>query len=134
MKTPGPLVIADQADGAPAAREAYQPENLPEGVALYRITGALFFGSAASLAIALDKILAGQKKLVLDFSGATFVDSTGAQAIKSFTDKAVRQGVSVVISGASIEARRALAAGGVSPAKIRYEPTLAAALAAAGPA
>lgn len=128
LKSGRSLVVADRPDDAPAARAAYDPAKVPDGVAVYRISGALFFGSAASLAIALDKILAGQRALVLDFSDAALVDSTGAQAIRAFTDKARRQGAAVTIAGANPEARRALLAAGVSAKSARFAPDLEAAL------
>ncbi|MEQ8179298.1 MAG: SulP family inorganic anion transporter [Amphiplicatus sp.] len=134
LKSGRSLVVADRADDAPAARTAYDPANVPDGVAVYRIAGALFFGSAASLAIALDKILAGQRALVLDFSEAALVDSTGAQAIRSFIEKARRQGVGVVIAAANPETRRALLAAGVSAAAARFSPDLSAALNELSPA
>lgn len=124
----GTMVVADRPDGTPATRTAYEPRSLPAGVAVYRITGALFFGSAASLAIALDQVLAGQKVLILDFTDAAFVDSTGANAIRSFIRKARRQGVAVMIAAASPEFCKALLAGGVSGDDARFARTLEEAL------
>ncbi|MEE2690039.1 MAG: SulP family inorganic anion transporter [Pseudomonadota bacterium] len=128
LKSGDGLVVPDRPDGAPSSRPAYDPDRVPEGVAVYRVSGALFFGSAASLAIALDKILAGQRALVLDFSEAAFVDSTGAQAIRAFAEKARRQGVAVVVAGAGAETCRALSAAGLSAKSARYAPSLSAAL------
>lgn len=69
--------------------------------------------------------------LILDFSRVAFVDSSGANAIAGFLNKAERRGVEVVIAGTEPAVRRALLAGGVRPPKVRYEQSLETALAAA---
>lgn len=132
LSSHGALIREDAPDDPTALRTPYQaPAAAANGVAVYRLTGAIFFASAASLGIALDKILAGQRLLILDFSNAAFVDSSGANAIAGFLDKAARRGVSVVIAGAEPSVRRALLAGGVRPPKAQYDQSLETALAAA---
>lgn len=126
-----PLIRRDAADGAPATREAYDPAadaGAGRSVAIYRITGAVFFGSAASLGLALDRILAGEKTFILDFSDAAFIDSSGAQAIRSFVDKARRQSVDIVITAAADPIRRELERAGVSAPRVRFAATIAAAM------
>lgn len=124
------LIEPDRPDGAPAARTDYDPYAAGDhGFGVYRVRGALFFGSAASLAIALDRIMSGRKGLVLDFSEATLVDSTGANAIATFAKQARAKGVVMRISGASETVRRALEAGGLRAAETEFYPDVAAALA-----
>ena len=48
-------------------------------VVIYRITGAFFFGAAASIASVLDRIQDTHKALIVDFSAVPFLDSTGRQ-------------------------------------------------------
>jgi SulP family sulfate permease len=127
-----PLIRRDAADGAPAAREAYDPAadaGVGGKVAIYRITGAVFFGSAASLGLALDRILAGEKTFILDFSGAAFIDSSGAQAIRSFIDKARRQNVEIIITAAANPIRDELGRAGVSAPRVRFADSITAAIA-----
>jgi SulP family sulfate permease len=113
------LIVPDAADGAPVSRTDYDPAAAgAAGVAVYRVRGALFFGSAASLAIALDGLIAGRRELVIDFSEASLVDSTGANAIAAFARQAKSKGVKVVIAGASADTRRALVAAGVAAGDI----------------
>lgn len=124
------LIEPDRPDGAPASRTDYDPHAAGDhGFGVYRVRGALFFGSAASLAIALDRIMSGRRGLVLDFSEATFVDSTGANAIATFSKQARAKGVVMRISGASETVRRALEAGGLPTAETKYYPDVGAALA-----
>lgn len=130
VTTATPLIRRDEADGAPADREAYDAAasaGAGTGVAIYRISGAVFFGSAASLGLALDRILAGEKTFILDFSAAAFVDSSGAQAIRGFVDKARRQNVDVVITAAADAIRGELERAGVKEPHVRFAASIEAA-------
>ena len=101
----------DVADNSGAERTAYRPEDAQaDHVAVYRLTGAVFFASAASLSLALDRVLAGQKALVLDLSEVSLIDSTGAQAIGGFIRDAEKRNVRVGVAGASAEVLRTLVA------------------------
>jgi len=123
-----PLIRRDEADAPPGERTAYDPTaaaGAGRATAIYRISGAVFFGSAASLGLALDRILAGEKTFILDFENAAFVDSSGAQAIRSFVDKARRQQVEVVITAAAPAVRAELERAGMTPPRIRYAATIA---------
>lgn len=124
------LVADDVADGAPEDRTAYRKDEAqPENIAVYRLSGALFFASATSLGLALDRVIAGQKFLVLDMGEVSVIDSSGAQAIGGFLRDAARRGVRVAISGAGSEIAKFLAAAGVSAPSTGFYPTLAAAVA-----
>ncbi|MCA8889751.1 MAG: SulP family inorganic anion transporter, partial [Parvularculaceae bacterium] len=128
------FVIKDQPDGPPESRTAYEgAARANREIAVYRLSGALFFGSAASLGVALDRVLRGQKTLILDFSAVTMADSTGANAIASFTGNAARRGIGVIIAGASAPVRRELLAGGLSASRVAYESDVESALATAEP-
>ncbi len=126
-----PLIRRDEADAPPGERSAYVPATSAgagTNVAIYRISGAVFFGSAASLGLALDRILAGEKTFILDFEKAAFVDSSGAQAIRSFVEKARRQHVEVIISAASAPIRAELDRAGVAPPRVSLAASIAEAI------
>ena len=72
------------------------------------------------LGLALDRILAGEKTFILDFSAAAFVDTSGAQAIRSFIVKARRQNVEVFITAAAPAIRNELERAGVSEPQVRF--------------
>lgn len=115
------IVPEDVADEAPKDRQAYRKEEAqPAGVAVYRLSGALFFASSASLAIALDRVLAGQKALVLDMSKVTVIDSSGAQALAAFARDAARREIRIAVAGAGPEVRNLLEAALSGPAKINF--------------
>jgi sulfate permease, SulP family len=100
-------------------------------VVVYRISGAFFFGAAASVGAALDRIGEHPKAYVIDFSAVPVLDSTGAATIEGFVRKAHRRGAAVYIAGARRPIRRVLLIHGVRPPRVRFKTELADAVAAA---
>jgi sulfate permease, SulP family len=100
-------------------------------IVVYRISGAFFFGAAASVAAALDRIGEHPKSYVIDFSAVPILDSTAAATIDGFVRKARRHGAMVYLVGARPPIRRVLMTHGVRPPQVRYKVTLADALKAA---
>jgi len=100
-------------------------------VFVYRISGAFFFGSAATVAAALEEAGERPKAYVLDLGAVPVIDSTAAAAIHGFIAKAARRHCGVWISGARPAVRRLLLAHGVRRPDARFKPDLDAAVAAA---
>jgi SulP family sulfate permease len=100
-------------------------------IVVCRISGAFFFGAAAGVGAALDRIGEQPKASVIDFSGVAILDSTGAATIEGFVRKAHHQGAAVHISGASSSVRRVLLIHGMRPPRVRFKRTLADAVSAA---
>jgi SulP family sulfate permease len=100
-------------------------------VAVYRIAGAFFFGAAASVATALDRIGAQPKVHVIDFAAVTVIDSTAVATIEGFVRKVERNGARVILSGAAPGVARALASHGLHPPRVDLQPSVAEALKAA---
>ena len=125
-----PVVEEDMADSA--NREGpYDPALASDpDVAVYRISGAFFFGAAASVGAALDNIGERPKTYVIDFSAVPVIDSTAAATIEGFVRKARRRGASVQIVGALPAVQRTLMNHGVRPPHARFRAKLADALAA----
>ncbi|MGE3295592.1 MAG: SulP family inorganic anion transporter, partial [Geminicoccaceae bacterium] len=115
------------------------PERTPYDAALasdpdvivYRISGAFFFGAAAAVGAALDRIGQHPKAYVIDFSAVPVVDSTAAATIEGFARKAKRHGARLYLSGARPSIRRALRAHGLRPPLVRFRSQLAEAVAVA---
>jgi len=99
-------------------------ENDPD-IMVYRIDGAFFFGAAASVGRVLERVVAGKRALVVDFSGAPLIDSSAAHTIEGMVHKARRQGMSVTLTGTTHEHRVLLFAQGIKPPLVHYESTLA---------
>lgn len=127
-----PPVPEDQADTAGAARLPYDPSIATDpDVAVYRITGAFFFGAAATVGSVLERIADQHRAFVIDFSAVPFIDSTAANTMGGIARKAARHHVVLLISGATPAVRKSLTTHGVSAPTVLYERTVEAAISAA---
>jgi sulfate permease, SulP family len=128
-----PLVEEDKPDSVNGnGREPYDASRtIDRDVVVCRISGAFFFGAAASVAAALDRIGEHPKAYVIDFSAVSIMDSTGAATIEGFVRKAHHQGAAVYISGVARPVRRVLLLHGVRPPRVRFRKDLADAVSAA---
>ena len=125
VETSVPFVSEDVADDGRSydAARAADP-----GIVIYRITGAFFFGAAASIGSVLDRISDTHRALIVDFAAVPFLDSTGANVIEGLARKAHKRGVRLYLAGASPEIRQALAAHGVHPPEVTLTVSVDAAL------
>jgi SulP family sulfate permease len=116
-----PLVAEDMADDVSGDRDPYEVRSgtNPE-VVVFRISGAFFFGAAASIGGVLDRIGDGYRRLVIDFSAVPFIDSTAAHTIEGLAHKAQKNGIAVVLTGAAPGVRRDLEAHGVLPPLVTF--------------
>ncbi len=123
-----PLVEEDRADTTDGNRRPYdEARDSNPDIVVYRISGAFFFGAAASIGAVLDRIADTHRVLIVDFAGVPFLDSTAAHTIEGLVHKAGRKGVTVILSGASEEIRRALAVHGLKPPAISFATSIEAA-------
>ena len=130
VETHLPPIPEDSADVP--GRPPYDPVLATDpAVATYRITGAFFFGAAATVGSVLDRIADRHKAFVLDFSAVPFIDSTAANTIGGVARKAARQGVLLLISGASAATVATLRTHGVGTPDVVFSPSLDDAVAAA---
>jgi SulP family sulfate permease len=110
VETDIPFVPEDAADdgGSYDAARSADP-----GIVIYRITGAIFFGAAASIGSVLGQISDSHRALIVDFSAVPFLDSTGANVIGALARQAQKSGVRLYLAGAGPDIRRVLQAHGV---------------------
>ena len=80
---------------------------------VYRISGVVFFGAAASVGSVLDRIADQRRNFVLDCTGVPLIDSTAASVIEGLVRKAIRSGVQIYIAGLKPDMRRLLEAHGL---------------------
>jgi SulP family sulfate permease len=115
---------------APDEEQGYDEASAkdPE-VVVYRISGAFFFGAAASIGSILDRISDTYKALIVDFSAVPFLDSTGGNVMEGLAHKTRRRGVQLFVTGASPDIRRALVLHGLRSPEIGYAATIEHALA-----
>ncbi|WP_187969682.1 SulP family inorganic anion transporter [Aquibium microcysteis] len=119
-----PLVEEDVADAV--GGKAYDPTMASDpDTVVYRISGAFFFGTAATVGAVLDRIADQRKNFILDCSAVPFLDSTAANVIEGAARKAHRAGVRFVVAGASPEVRRSLEGHGVRAPEVDYAVSVA---------
>lgn len=133
VESPRPIIEEDVPDSANGGgRKPYDVSLATDpDVIVYRISGAFFFGAAATVAAALDRIGEHPKAYVIDFSAVPIIDSTAAATIEGFARKARRHRAAVYVAGARPAVRRVLLTHGVRPPQVRFKSKLADALAVA---
>lgn len=133
VERPRPIVEEDVPDTVNGnGRTPYDPALATDpDIVVYRISGAFFFGAAASVGAALDRIGAHPKAFVVDFAKVSILDSTAAATMEGFARKAARHGAAVFVSGVAPGIRRILLAHGVRPPLVRFKSDLPDALGAA---
>lgn len=116
----------DQADtDANGARTPYDATQASDpDVVVSRISGAFFFGAAASVATMLDQIAREPKAYVIDFSAVPFLDSTAAATIEGFVRKGHARGAIISITGARPGVRRTLLLHGVHHPMVHFKATI----------
>jgi SulP family sulfate permease len=118
----------DQADGQ-GGRQPYDSSLATDrNVAVYRLSGAFFFGTASTVGAALDRIADDHRAFVIDFSAVPFVDSTAANVIAALGRTARRRGGRLLVSGATRAVRRTLLTAGARRPDVTYRSTLEAAV------
>jgi SulP family sulfate permease len=100
-------------------------------VLVYRLSGAFFFGAAASVGAVLDRISEHPRAYVIDFSAVPVLDSSGAATLDVFVAKARRHGAMVYFAGAARPIRRTLLSHGLGRPHVHYRATIAVAVDAA---
>ena len=125
IETHTPFVVDDKADDANGNRRPYDEAvaNDPE-VVVYRISGAFFFGAAASIGSVLDRIADTHRLLIIDLTSVPFVDSTAVNTIEGLAHKAQRRQVQVYLTGANHEVRCELQKHRVIPPLVHFAATV----------
>ncbi len=116
-----PQVSEDVADTVNGGRVAYDPDAASDpDTVVYRISGAFFFGTAATVGSVLDRIADRHKNFVLDCSAVPFLDTTALNVIEGAARKARHSGVRFIIAGASREVRKMLVAHGLKEPEVVF--------------
>lgn len=124
-----PFVSEDEPDDAGGARVPYdQATAQVEGIVIYRMSGAFFFGAAASIETVLDRISDTHRVLILDFVQVPFIDSTAAHTIEGLARKTARRGAKLILTGTTGDMRRDLFVHGIKPPLVSYDASVERAL------
>jgi sulfate permease, SulP family len=124
VETHTPFVGEDEADSTLPRGDYDEALAANPELVVYRITGAFFFGAAASIASVLDRIQDTHKALIVDFAAVPFLDSTGSNVMEGLAHKAEKRGVKLFVSGANTDVRRSLLTHGVRPPAVHFATTI----------
>ncbi|WP_321488639.1 SulP family inorganic anion transporter [uncultured Hyphomonas sp.] len=119
-----PLVQPDEADSLRDRVPYDEATSTRRDVIVYRISGAFFFGAAATIGSVLDRIGDQHRALIVDFSAVPFIDSTAAHTIEELVEAAQRRKIAVWLTGLSPANEAALAAHGVEAPHVNVEPDI----------
>ncbi len=90
------MMREDEIGDDPDATSALE---IPSGVEVFEIQGALFFGAASRFKDALHQVEAPPRVLILRMRHVLAVDATGLRALEDVLDKTRREGTVLVLSG-----------------------------------
>jgi sulfate permease, SulP family len=125
IETHRPFVTEDRADDANGDRKPYDESlSADQDVVIYRISGAFFFGAAASIGAILDRIADTHKAMIIDLKAVPFVDSTAANTIEGLARKAHNRNIRVILTGTSPSVRKDLFGQGIKPPMVSYVRTI----------
>lgn len=110
--------VAVHAGSLPDAAHGADPD-----IVVSRVEGAFFFGAAAGVGAALEKIAERPRAHVIDLAAVPWVDSTAAAALADYARRAGRRGVAVWITGVRDDVRRVLVNQGLVPPLVQYAAT-----------
>jgi SulP family sulfate permease len=91
-------VSAHDEDGV-AGQGHERVENLPRGVLVYRVFGALLFGAADKLDNVMRRANADTRVVILHLAALTALDGTALNALDTLQEKLRRHGRYLVLSG-----------------------------------
>ncbi|MEO8308347.1 MAG: SulP family inorganic anion transporter [Pseudomonadota bacterium] len=121
-------VQVDRPDAFGSDGEGAGEDPVDRDTVVLRISGAFFFGAAATVAAALDRIAERPRNYVLDFAAVAMIDSTAATTVAGFVRKKRQRLARVFITGASPTVRAELLAHGVAEPEVNFLADVAAAL------
>lgn len=105
------LPAADEADAVGEKRSKDFSTN--KDIAVYKISGAFFFGAASTVSTVMERIADQHKAFIVDISGVPFLDSSGANAMEVLARKTHRRGVMFILAGGNESVVKTLRAHGV---------------------
>ena len=87
--------------------------SLPAAVQVYEVTGALFFGAAATFRDRMAQLVGKPKVLVLRLRAVPAMDSSGLRALRQFVDRSHADGIRVLLAEVPPQPLEAMRRGGL---------------------
>lgn len=87
--------------------------SIPQGVEVFEIRGAFFFGIANKFEEAERNVISQPEIRIIRLRRVPFIDSTGLNNLKSFILRSTGKGITVLLSGAAPQVSKALEKNGI---------------------
>ena len=93
------ITAVDQTTDTEGSHHSLIGKTIPDGVLVFRVFGAFFFGAADKLETALHRARQEPKILILRMRKVLAMDATGLNALEDLHDKLRKRGKSLILSG-----------------------------------
>jgi SulP family sulfate permease len=93
------IAAVDQTTETEGSHHSLVGKEVPEGVLIFRVFGAFFFGAADKLETALQRARQEPRVLILRMRKVLAMDATGLNALEDLHDKLRKRGKHLVLSG-----------------------------------
>jgi len=94
------ITAVDESTETEGSHHSLKGKQVPKGVLVYRIFGALFFGAADKLESALKRLKQEPDVLILRMRKVVAMDATGLNALEDLYERLRRKGKHLLLSGA----------------------------------
>jgi SulP family sulfate permease len=93
------ITAVDERTETEGSHHSLVGREIPDGVMVYRIFGALFFGAADKLESALQRLKQEPEVLILRMRKVLAMDATGLNALEDLHERLQRKGKTLILSG-----------------------------------
>jgi SulP family sulfate permease len=106
------IVAVDESTETEGSHHSLVGKEVPEGVMIYRMFGAFFFGAADKLESALQRLKEEPEVLILRMRKVVAMDATGLNALEDLYERLHRKGKSLILSAAHTQPLLVMEKGG----------------------
>jgi SulP family sulfate permease len=93
------IMAVDESTETEGAQHSLVGKEVPDGVLVFRVFGAFFFGAADKLETALKGVRREPKVLILRMRKVLAMDATGLNALEDLYEKMCQRGQHLILSG-----------------------------------
>ena len=106
------------------------PEPLPDGTAVYKINGPLFFAAADRVFDQLEHLSQAKQKIILYLDGVSILDAGGLSALERFIERRMQDGCEIVLADLQFQPLKTVSRSDLTPRpnQLSFTATLAEAL------
>lgn len=93
----------------------HAPQGLPDGWAIFKITGPIFFAAVDRVFTELRTMSTGKRGVILYLDGVSVLDAGGLDGLAAFRQHCARHGIELVLADVQFQPLKALVRAGVQP-------------------